>query len=56
MEAVALDEALARYERALITAELDRCGGILTKAASQLQVERSTLSKRCKRLGVKVGA
>jgi len=50
-----LDEALMDYERQLITAELERSGGVLAKAARTLGVDRTTLSKRCKRLGLRAG-
>jgi DNA-binding NtrC family response regulator len=50
----ALDDAVEQYERALIIAALDRANGVVTKAAAALKVDRTTLSKRCKRLGVKV--
>jgi DNA-binding NtrC family response regulator len=50
-----IDDAVSGYERALIVAALDRAGGVLTKAAIDLRVDRTTLSKRCKRLGIQVG-
>jgi transcriptional regulator with PAS, ATPase and Fis domain len=51
-----LDDALLDYERQLIQAELERSGGVLAKAARALGVDRTTLSKRCKRLGLRTGA
>jgi uncharacterized protein (TIGR02266 family) len=48
-----LDEVLNDYERQLIQAELERAGGVLAKAARTLGVDRTTLSKRCKRLGLR---
>ncbi len=47
-----LDEALERHERAMILAELKRAGGVLAQAAKRLGMNRSTLSRRCKRLGI----
>jgi uncharacterized protein (TIGR02266 family) len=49
-----LDDAVAAYERQLIIAQLDRAGGVLAQAARTLGVDRTTLSKRCKRLGLTV--
>ena len=51
-----LDDALLDYERQLIQAELERSGGVLAKAARALGVDRTTLSKRCKRLGLRTGS
>jgi len=47
-----LDDAVRDYERKLITAELERVGGVIAQAARALGVDRTTLSKRCKRLGI----
>jgi transcriptional regulator with GAF, ATPase, and Fis domain len=47
-----LDDQVADYERQLITAELERKGGVISEAARALGVDRTTLSKRCKRLGI----
>jgi DNA-binding NtrC family response regulator len=49
-----LDEVVTDYERQLVVAELERQGGILARAARALRVDRTTLSKRCKRLGIVV--
>jgi transcriptional regulator with GAF, ATPase, and Fis domain/Tfp pilus assembly protein PilZ len=50
-----LDEALRRHERQLILAALERADGVLASAARALGVDRTTLSKRCKRLGLRQG-
>ncbi|MBI5542900.1 MAG: sigma 54-interacting transcriptional regulator [Deltaproteobacteria bacterium] len=49
-----LPKALEDLERSLIEAELARCGGVVARAARALGVDRSTISKRCKRLGIRV--
>jgi two-component system nitrogen regulation response regulator NtrX len=51
-----LNEALDDYERSLLRAELEKAGGIITRAALTLGLDRSTLSKRCKRLGLTMRA
>jgi two-component system, NtrC family, response regulator HupR/HoxA len=48
-----LPEALEAYERTLIEAELTRSGGVIARAARALGIDRTTLSKRCKRLGLR---
>jgi transcriptional regulator with GAF, ATPase, and Fis domain len=48
-----IDDVLRDYERQIITEELARAGGVLAAAARALGVDRSTLSKRCKRLGLR---
>jgi DNA-binding NtrC family response regulator len=51
-----LDDAVREYERQLICAELERAGGVIAEAARALGVDRTTLSKRCKRLGIRAAA
>gem|GEM_PF-88238 len=47
-----LEEELEDHERQRIQAELARAGGVVARAARALGMDRTTLSKRCKRLGV----
>jgi DNA-binding NtrC family response regulator len=47
-----LDQAVAAFERRLIVEALERARGVLAHAARDLGVDRTTLSKRCKRLGI----
>ena len=48
-----LAQTLEGYERTVIEAELARCHGVVAQAAAALGVDRTTLSKRCKRLGIR---
>ena len=48
-----LDHQVADYERQLIVAEMERKGGVIAEAARALGVDRTTLSKKCKRLGIR---
>jgi DNA-binding NtrC family response regulator len=50
--AVPLRERLRLYERKLIQAELQRCGGSVSKASKALQVPSNTLYYRMKALGL----
>ena len=47
-------QAMMQYERGLIQTALEACGGVITAAARRLGLTRSTLSRRCKRLGIKL--
>jgi DNA-binding NtrC family response regulator/Tfp pilus assembly protein PilZ len=49
----ALPQVLDAYERSLIESALARSGGVIARAARLLGVDRSTLSKRCKRLEIR---
>jgi len=51
---VALGEALVQFERELIGAAIERCGGNLTKAAQQLDLSRHALRYRMSRLNLTV--
>ncbi len=46
-------EALAQYERSLIEGAMRASGGVIAGAAKALGMQRSTLSRHCKRLGIK---
>jgi len=50
-----LDDTLRDYERKLISAELERSRGVIAEAARALGLDRTTLSKRVKRLGLGEG-
>jgi DNA-binding NtrC family response regulator len=50
---VSLSDALVQYERDLILAALQRCGGNLSKAAQQLDLSRHALRYRMSRLELK---
>lgn len=47
-----LDEKLAAYERDIIVAALADSGGVLRRAASLLRVNRVTLARRARALGI----
>ncbi|HEY3446972.1 MAG TPA: sigma 54-interacting transcriptional regulator [Myxococcales bacterium] len=51
-----LPEELEAFERTLIEAALGRSAGVVAVAARALGVDRTTLSKRCRRLGIRAGA
>ncbi len=51
-EAGSLDQRLQSYERGLIETALREAGGVIAVAARALGIDRSTLSKRLKRLGL----
>ena len=51
-----LARALEAYEREIIVTELHRAGGVIARAARELGMDRTTLSRRLRRLGVKEGA
>jgi DNA-binding NtrC family response regulator len=51
---VSLGEALVQFERELILAAVERCGGNLTRAAQQLDLSRHALRYRMSRLNVTV--
>lgn len=51
---VSLGEALVQFERELILAAIERCGGNLTRAAQQLDLSRHALRYRMSRLNVTV--
>ena len=48
-----LPEALERYERQIIEAELGRCDGVQRRAAERLGVRATTLSEKIRRLGLR---
>jgi len=50
---VSLSEALVQFERELILAALQRCGGNLSRAAQQLDLSRHALRYRMSRLDLK---
>jgi DNA-binding protein Fis len=43
---------IEQIEHALIERALDRCGGVKTKAADFLGINRNTLNKKVKELGI----
>jgi DNA-binding NtrC family response regulator len=45
-ERINLHEAVQRYERTLLNAALERCGGVQTKAAVLLGLKVSTLNSK----------
>jgi tetratricopeptide (TPR) repeat protein len=49
------DEAWERYDRALIMAALERCGGRVRETTRLLKISRNTLRDRMKRYGIEVG-
>lgn len=49
------DEAWERYDRALIMAALERCGGRVRETSRLLKISRNTLRDRMKRYGIEVG-
>lgn len=51
---ISLSEALVQFERELILAAIERCGGNLTRAAQQLELSRHALRYRMSRLNVTV--
>ncbi len=51
---ISLSEALVQFERELILAAIERCGGNLTRAAQQLELSRHALRYRMSRLSVTV--
>lgn len=48
------DEARERYDRALIMAGLERCGGRVRETARLLKISRNTLRDRIKKYGIEV--
>jgi transcriptional regulator with GAF, ATPase, and Fis domain len=48
-----LEQALLDFERRLVVQALETAGGVVAEAARSLGAERSTLSKRMKRLGLR---
>jgi tetratricopeptide (TPR) repeat protein len=48
------DEARERYDRALIAAGLERCGGRLRETARLLEISRNTLRDKMKKYGIVV--
>ncbi len=48
-----LTRALEDYERRIILSELEYAGGVIAKAARSLGMDRTTLSRRLRRLGVR---
>ena len=51
-----LSRILEDQERELIRAELDRAGGVIARAARALGLERTTLTRRLRQLGLRGGA
>jgi DNA-binding NtrC family response regulator len=51
---ISLSEALVQFERELILAAIERCGGNLTRAAQQLELSRHALRYRMSRLSVTI--
>ncbi|HJX28864.1 MAG TPA: helix-turn-helix domain-containing protein, partial [Thermoanaerobaculia bacterium] len=49
------DEAWERYDRALIVAGLERCGGRVRETARLLKISRNTLRDKMKKYGIEVG-
>jgi len=49
------DEAWERYDRALIAAGLERCGGRVRETARLLKISRNTLRDKMKKYGIEVG-
>lgn len=49
------DEAWERYDRALLVAGLDRCGGRVRETARLLKISRNTLRDKMKKYGIEVG-
>jgi len=49
------DEARERYDRALIAAGLERCGGRVRETARLLKISRNTLRDKMKKYGIEVG-
>lgn len=47
-----LRDSLAHHERKLIEKALAESGGVMARAARRLQIERTTLTRRCQRLGI----
>ena len=47
-----LNRLLEDYERRIIIAELERAGGVIARAARALGMDRTTLSRRLRRLGI----
>lgn len=49
---LSLSEAVERFERELISAELGRQGGNIARAAEALKVAKTTLHDKVRRLGL----
>jgi two-component system response regulator HydG len=47
-----LKQSVAEFERELIRGALDRSGGVVAAAAAELGLDRTTLAKKCARLGI----
>jgi len=54
-EGVPLKEYLEKIEIALIRRALHECGGVVAHAAQRLQIRRTTLAEKMKRLGISAG-
>jgi DNA-binding NtrC family response regulator len=50
-----LSDGIERFERALITEALQRARFVISDAAAHLKVNRSTLSRRIRQLGIRLG-
>ncbi|PIE90031.1 MAG: hypothetical protein CR997_07860 [Acidobacteria bacterium] len=51
-EGISLEEVMTNYERRLIEQALKKAGGVKTKAAKLLQIKRTTLVEKMKRLNM----
>jgi transcriptional regulator with GAF, ATPase, and Fis domain len=51
---ISLDLALLKFEQEMVTRALSAAKGVIADAARALGMNRSTLSRRCKRLGIRI--